>query len=603
MAMSVADPSVDDTATMTVVDTPGPPPGDDDTTAPTPVEAAAALLLHRRRVRVRTWAARIVTVLAILGLLATVAPRLPERFHVFREIIPGLGILGSTSGFAARIIAFVALSMLLFLVARGLRVGWRTAWMLAVVGLVLQAIMHLVHGVSVITSTLMLVGGIWLACEWRAFPVVPTKRSLRRAIGLGLLLIVSNFIVALAVEAIRRFGSPDFRAGDATQRLVDVIGIGVEVVFVLLQIAIIALLAWRLSSPKAAEALSPAAHHTERERARAVVDRYGGGTLDYFALRDDKDWFFVGRSVVAYSVRGGVCLVSPDPIGPVSEREMVWAEFSGFVAEHGWSVAVVAAAEDYRPIYRASGLHCVYLGDEAIVDAPAFSLDGHDRKSLRQAYRRVERAGYTATFVDPVEIARDDPELKAAIEAMSAESRRGEDERGFSMTLSRLFDPEDTGLMLSVTRAPDGRVDAFCQWVPARDLNGWSLDVMRRRTDVDDLPNGLIDFTIVATILELARRGEGGLGLNFAVLHETLEGERDLPLEPITRTMLGKVDEVTQMSSLAVFNEKYGARWVHRWVVLDQAETAPMQALIMASAEGATEIPLLGRLIGAVGRS
>ncbi len=52
------------------------------------------------------------------------------------------------------------------------------------------------------------------------------------------------------------------------------------------------------------------------DRARAIIETHGGDTLDYFALRDDKSWFFTGESLVAYSVINGVMLVSPDPIGP-----------------------------------------------------------------------------------------------------------------------------------------------------------------------------------------------------------------------------------------------------------------------------------------------
>ena len=54
---------------------------------------------------------------------------------------------------------------------------------------------------------------------------------------------------------------------------------------------------------------------------------------------------------------------------------------------------------------------------------------------------RIARAGYVTTFHDPAAL---DPDLHAAIEQMSGESRRGEAERGYSMTLSRLLDPADT---------------------------------------------------------------------------------------------------------------------------------------------------------------
>ena len=113
-----------------------------------------------------------------------------------------------------------------------------------------------------------------------------------------------------------------------------------------------------------------------------MVQEHGSGTLDYFALRDDKDWFFTGSSVVAHSVRGGVCLVSPDPIGPPEERGLAWAEFLDFADDFGWSVAVIGAAADWLPDYESSGLRTVYLGDEAIVDCPTFSLEGRSHKSL-----------------------------------------------------------------------------------------------------------------------------------------------------------------------------------------------------------------------------
>ena len=59
----------------------------------------------------------------------------------------------------------------------------------------------------------------------------------------------------------------------------------------------------------------------------------------------------------------------------------------------------------------------------------------------------------------------------------------------------------------------------------ARASDGWSLDVMRRRLDAEDLPNGLMDALLVATSARW-RRGGGGLALNFAVMRQVLDPER-----------------------------------------------------------------------------
>ena len=56
----------------------------------------------------------------------------------------------------------------------------------------------------------------------------------------------------------------------------------------------------------------------DRERARALVHAHGSGTLDYFALRPDKSYFFTaaGDAMLAYAYLGGHALVAADPIGP-----------------------------------------------------------------------------------------------------------------------------------------------------------------------------------------------------------------------------------------------------------------------------------------------
>src|SRR5690606_14508169 len=436
------------------------------------------LAAQRRRVRVRRAAASVVVVLAVLSLVGLVLRRVWVRLTLYQDVMPGLEASshGSTILLAA---------LLLLLTARGLRVGHRLSWLVTCVVLGFTAVAHLLHHRHPAPALVVLVAVVWLLTQWRAFPVLPTRHAVRRA---ALVLVAAGVALALVVAAVAAL----------LAREAGVTGLGgpartLATAGTALNLVLVAVVLWGLLSPRAPRALSPAEHLAERERARRVVAAHGGGTLDYFALRDDKDWPFVGHGVVAASGRNGVCLVSPDPNRPPDERE------------------------PWLPVYEASGLRWVYLGDEATVDCPSFSLEGKSHKSLRQAVNRVARAGYTTTFHDPTTLGTGH---RDAILAMSDESRRGEGERGFSMTLSRLFDPHDTGLLLSVPCGPDGRVDAFCQWIPARDIGGWSLDVMRRRLDVPDLPNGLVDATIVATIAELVARGERGLGLNFAVLRE-----------------------------------------------------------------------------------
>jgi lysylphosphatidylglycerol synthetase-like protein (DUF2156 family) len=239
-------------------------------------------------------------------------------------------------------------------------------------------------------------------------------------------------------------------------------------------------------------------------------------------------------------------------------------------------------------------MHDLYVGDEAIVDCRRFSLEGGRAKGLRQAVNRVARNGYTVTFHDPAEI---DPALRASLEGLMSESRRGGVERGFAMTLGRVFQREDRGLLLAVARDADGKPAAFCHYVPAPDIDGYSLDLMRRTAD-EEAPNGLTDFVVVETIRYLESRGYRGLALNFAAMRAVLAGEEASGVtQRVERWLLQRMSDSMQIESLWYFNAKYDPEWRPRYAVYDSVETFAAAALAVVRAESFWELPLIGRFL------
>jgi lysylphosphatidylglycerol synthetase-like protein (DUF2156 family) len=329
------------------------------------------------------------------------------------------------------------------------------------------------------------------------------------------------------------------------------------------------------------------------ERARAVVRCHGRDTLAYFALRDDKEHYFFGETLVAYAICNGICLVSPDPIGPPEERQAAWAAFRRFADQHGWAVAVLGAGEDWLAVYRAGGMRDLYVGDEGVVDVQSFALAGKRFKGLRQAVSRVANYGYRIEFHDP---SRLDPSLQRALREVMTQSRRGDVERGFSMTLGRVFDPEDRGLLLAVAVDQDGKPAAFAQFVPSPGIDGYSLDLVRRSDG--DHPNGLSDFVIVKTIDHLRERGLRGLGLNFATMRAVLAGELgDGPSQRAQRWVLRRLSGSMQIESLWRYNAKFAPTWQPRYAVYDAAEHIVPAALAVAKVEAFWELPLIGRFL------
>ncbi|MDQ1393624.1 MAG: lysyl-tRNA synthetase, class, partial [Acidimicrobiaceae bacterium] len=378
--------------------------------APVPVD--------RRLRQVRRRAAGLVAAAGVLSLvsafLAPMRQRLSELLHFVPLAVPQT---------ANALVALAALGLLAL--ARSIRRGQRRAWLIAEALLAGSFVLHLVKGFDVEEAVAAgLVGG-YLFLNRNAFEAGVDKPSTRRGVltlvwGAVLSVMAGTLAVELGTRLSRsrhhhRLPLPQaylatterligLRNVALPDRLDDFFGPAMLAIAIGLGLAV----AYLLSRPVVARHVShagpgrpragSAADPASLAAARDVVRRFGAGTLDYFALRSDKQLFFWGDSMVAYGVYGGVCLVSPDPIGPESEQEEVWKEFRSFADGQGWTLAVLGAGQEWLPIYRGAGMHDLYLGDEAVVDCTRFTLDGGRFKGLRQAVNRVAKYGYTITF-------------------------------------------------------------------------------------------------------------------------------------------------------------------------------------------------------------
>ena len=559
---------------------------------------------HIRVRRIRRLAAVLLFVAGAIDLLSSVTTPLREHLHLIAQYLP-VAVVQAAGALTA--IAGIGMIML----SRGVLRGQRRSWLVAVLLLIASLALHLLHAADIIT--LVVCAGVLtlLIVERERFRAQAERGTVVTAFVIiavgGVIATLGGFLAVEVAGHVHHHplpGWPDVLLGSA-ERLVGVdwvafpptidryasvslLAVGISLIVVALYLLTRPVVDRRLSSGRAA-----IGRRAAEIRARDIVRRHGTGTLDYFALRDDKQWFFHRDSLVAYAVFGGVCLVSPDPIGPFSERAHVWDSFRNYVDRNGWGLGVMGAGEEWLPTYQASGMRFLYIGDEAVVDPREFSLQGGKMKGLRQAVNRVARYGYTVRFLDP---ARLQPEDAARMAELMAKSRRGEQERGFSMMLGRLFDRRDTGLLLTLVEGPDGAPVAMCQFVPSPAIDGYSLDLMRR--DPGEHPNGLLDFALCSTIDHLKEMGMKGLSLNFAAFRSVLEGDNgDGVTQRVERWALRRLSGVLQIETLWRFNAKYEPRWLPRYIVFDSAEQFVPVVVQIMRAESLTEMPVIGRLL------
>ena len=568
---------------------------------PPPPDVAA----DRTRVRrVRRLAAAAILVAGLVDLLEAVTPPLRGRLHLVDQYLP-LGVSQAAGALVA--LAGIGLMML----ARGVLRGQRRSWLVSIVLLGVTIGLHVAHDaalVGVLIAAAVLGFLLFERDRFRAATDGGSTRSALVTLVVGVAVAVGAATIAVELSGAFKHGVlppwPEVLGGTA-ERLVglrtvpfpdnvdDWIYPSLLAVGITLAVVVLALLTRPVVDRRLSAGTSAPSRRAAEARARDLVRHHGAGTLDYFALRDDKQWFFHRDSLVAYAVYGGVCLVSPDPIGPRSERAHVWDAFRRYADEHGWAVGVMAAAEEWLPLYRGSGMRHLYIGDEAVVDVTTFTLQGGKMKGLRQAVGRVRRNGYTVRIVDPTEIGA--AEADQLLDLMGR-NRRGDQERGFSMMLGRVFDDRDTGLLMTVVTGPDGAPAAVCQFVPSPAIGGYSLDLMRR--DPGEHPNGLLDFALVSTIDHLREHGGRGLSLNFAAMRSLLDGESgDKLAQRVERWALRRLSGALQIESLWRFNAKYEPSWLPRYVVWDSAEQFVPTVVQILRAESLTDIPVVGRLL------
>ena len=541
---------------------------------------------------VRRRAAFAIATAGVVNVVSATTPPIHDRLLALRSLMP-MGVPKAAN--ALVVLAGIGLLM----IGRGLRRGQRRAWWIAFALLATSTLLHLLKGVDVEEASLAAAAVGYLVARRRAFTAPADPTSMPRALA------VVGFGGAIAVTTATLFlvFGPDHLALAEALPAVAARLIGLTSVRVPAEVegflfpaltatgaVIAATAAWVAFRPLLSRhdksALPP-------DRAFEIVRQWGGGTLDYFALRADKQYFIWGNTLVAFRVFGVVCLVSPDPIGPPDERAAAWSAFHQNADRNGWSVAILGADEEWLPIYKASEMRTMYVGDEGVVDVLSFSLEGGRMKGLRHVVNRMTRHGYSVRFFDPANL---DASMRSRLSELMTQSRRGEAERGFSMTLGRLFDSSDRGLLLAVAFDTDDKPVAFCQYVPAAGIDGFSLDMMRR--DRGDHPNGLVDFVILETIRHLRDQGRRGLALNFATLRAVIAGEAgDTASLRVQRWFLQRMSDSMQIESLWRFNAKYFPTWRPRYAVYDSVEDIVPAAMAVARAESFWELPVLGRFL------
>lgn len=533
------------------------------------------------------WLGNLAYVIGTIDLLTGLLHTWRVRLHYVTEVLPG----AFTNAAAA---ATVVSGLFLLLLAHSLKRRKRRAWRAAVGLLSISVVLHTIKLEPV--AAMLAAAGLALfvvhrqqftalgdpTTRWRAVHVFTVLFTASTAFGLLVIWANDEDIIGgwpgwwtalshVLLGFVGIAGSVHFN----TDRANDVLG---ALLLGLGLMTSLTTLYFVLRAPEPRPHLTP----DDELRLRSLLTRHPD-SLGYFNLRTDKSvvWSETGKAAIAYRVVSGVMLASGDPVG---DPEAWPGAIKAFLCEaegHAWTPAVLGCSElGGRVWVRETGFSALELGDEAIVDPTAFSLEGRAMRNVRQMVSRIKRAGYTTEIV---RVAEASVEMRRQALADAAAWRSTDTERGFSMALGRVMDTADPDAVVVAARQ-DGRMRGFLQFVPWG-ADGLSLDVMRRDRDADA---GVNDLLIVEALKAAPALGVSRVSLNFAAFRSALDrGERlgAGPILKLWRSVLVFASRWFQIESLYRFNAKFQPQWQPRFVIYPGTRDLPRVGLAALEAE------------------
>ncbi len=515
---------------------------------------------------------------------------LKHPLHRLTEIAPGLLSIVPR-------VADVIIGLLLLMLSHGLRRRKRRAWQGVVLLLAASVVIHALSPGRHLLPAAGTVALIVILCFYRKeFYAVGDPRTRWRALWVFAMLAVADVAIGLIYISVTHGLEASYTLAQRLQSVIySLVGFSGPVrftsetrsdVFIFLMgglgLFTLVVVGYLFLRPaRRVDRLGDG----DANRIRDLLDKHGErDSLGYFTLRNDKSiiWSATGKSCIGYRVLSGVMLASGDPIGDPEAWPGAIHAFLDEAARHAWVPAVLGCSELGAETWcrEGGGLTALELGDEAIVNAADFSLQGRSMKNVRQMVTRVCRNGYVAEIRRVGDIPRADMDRMIR----QADSWRGSPtERGFSMALGRVGAPRDENCVIA-TATKDDVLRAILHFVPWGP-DGLSLDLMRRDRAAQP---GLNDFLIVETIKSAHNLGVKRVSLNFAMFRAALERGERIGAGPVLRAWRGILLFMSrwfQIESLYKFNAKFCPEWVPRFFVFTGTRDIPRIGLAALEAE------------------
>ncbi len=317
----------------------------------------------------------------------------------------------------------------------------------------------------------------------------------------------------------------------------------------------------------------------ERRRAKEIVEKYGRSSLARLTLLKDKAYYFSpsGRSVVAYVPKGRGAIALGDPIGPEDDRKEAIFGFQQFCQRNDWHPAFYQTLPDDLELYRSLGFRVLQIGEEAIADLKAFTTQGKAGKDWRAALNRMKKLGHEVKFYAPPV----SDQLLLELKALSDEWLQMTEGSEKQFSLGWFHEEYLRDCEIVVVQTAEGKISAFANVIPEYQLNEITIDLMRRRTEVEQ---GTMDFLFTSMFQHFKERGYDTFNLGLVALSGVGEKPKSPHLERALHYLYNHLNQFYNFQGLHAFKEKFKPHWEPRYFIYPSRTALPevIVALIRA---------------------
>jgi phosphatidylglycerol lysyltransferase len=532
------------------------------------VAGCFSYLWHGRHIFARIFPAFLVFALGVVNILSVITPPIAARLKMLHEFIP-LNSIYATN------VMVLLIGLILLVTAAFLIQGIRNAWILAMILAILSLFGHLFKALDYEESILAASVVVILLASVKQYRLKTNERLFQLGVTTTILIflavVIFGFIGFYFIDK-RHFGV-DFNwrqsllfacrnfllmNDDGIQPLTR---FGHEFIWMAHTLGFIA---WSFLVFTMVKPYFHRKHHlpTSQEKAYKLVERFGNSPVDHFKTYRDKLFYFSDQfeAFIAYRIANGFAIVLEEPVCADDYKIAVLQEFERHCHKMGLKTAFYRVDETGMSYFNYLKKRKLLIGQEAVLELDKFSLEGREKKSLRNALNSLQKKGYT-TSVFRAPLSR---ELVLGLKQVSDQWLKHYEKKEVVFSQGMFDEKEIQQQDVIMIRDEMGAVKAFLNIIPDFAPEECTYDLIRKTADA---PGGCMDALIIELVKYAKEKRLKYLNLGLVPMAGIEQPENTA--ERLIRYAYEKIKRFRQYTGLREFKEKYATTWVNKYLVYE----------------------------------